>query len=66
MRLRDPRGIEFAVDFEYVNAFGAHVNVGFFRGAEIADPAGLLAGTGRFLEGTGWTRSYSVVTIHAP
>ena len=33
--------------FGYVNAFRAHVNVGFFRGAEIADPAGLLEGTGK-------------------
>jgi hypothetical protein len=24
--------------FAYVNAFKVHVNVGFFRGAEIADP----------------------------
>ena len=35
--------------FAYVNAFTAHVNVGFFRGAEIADPSGLLEGTGRFM-----------------
>ncbi len=35
--------------FAYVNAFKAHVNVGFFRGAEIADPRGLLEGTGRFM-----------------
>jgi len=35
--------------FGYVNAFKAHVNVGFFRGAEIADPDGLLEGTGRFM-----------------
>src|SRR5471032_3142295 len=35
--------------FAYVNAFKAHVNVGFFRGAEIADPQGLLEGTGRFM-----------------
>lgn len=35
--------------FGYVNAFTAHVNVGFFRGAEIADPDGLLVGTGRFM-----------------
>ena len=35
--------------FAYVNAFKAHVNVGFFRGAEIADPDGLLEGTGRFM-----------------
>ena len=35
--------------FAYVNAFTAHVNVGFFRGAEIADPAGLLEGSGKFM-----------------
>lgn len=35
--------------FGYVNAFRAHVNVGFFRGAEIADPEGLLEGTGKFM-----------------
>jgi hypothetical protein len=35
--------------FAYVNVFRAHVNVGFFRGAEIADPARLLVGTGRFM-----------------
>ncbi len=35
--------------FAYVNAFKAHVNVGFFRGAELPDPNGLLEGTGRFM-----------------
>jgi TfoX/Sxy family transcriptional regulator of competence genes len=35
--------------FAYVNAFKAHVNVGFFRGADLADPKGLLEGTGRFM-----------------
>ena len=35
--------------FAYVNAFTAHVNVGFFRGAEIADPKRLLEGTGKFM-----------------
>ena len=35
--------------FAYVDAFKAHVNVGFFRGSEIADPDGLLEGTGRFM-----------------
>ena len=35
--------------FGYVNAFKAHVNVGFFRGAEIADPERLLEGTGKFM-----------------
>jgi len=35
--------------FAYVNAFKAHVNVGFFRGAELADPEKLLEGTGRLM-----------------
>ncbi len=35
--------------FAYVNAFTAHVNVGFFRGAELADPHGLLEGTGKYM-----------------
>ena len=35
--------------FAYVNAFRGRVDVGFFRGAEIADPKGLLEGSGRFM-----------------
>src|SRR5262245_30812133 len=35
--------------FGYVNAFKAHVNVGFFRGAELSDPNSLLEGTGKFM-----------------
>ncbi|HWM60978.1 MAG TPA: DUF1801 domain-containing protein, partial [Rhizomicrobium sp.] len=33
--------------FGYVNAFRDHVNVGFFYGATLGDPAGLLEGTGK-------------------
>jgi hypothetical protein len=33
--------------FGYVDAFSAHVNVAFFRGAALHDPAGLLEGTGK-------------------
>ena len=33
--------------FGYVNVFKAHVNVGFFFGAELNDPDGLLEGSGR-------------------
>jgi hypothetical protein len=33
--------------FGYVNVFKSHVNVGFFFGAELQDPAGLLQGSGR-------------------
>jgi hypothetical protein len=33
--------------FGYVNVFTAHVNVGFFLGAQLADPAALLEGTGK-------------------
>jgi len=35
--------------FAYVNVFTAHVNVGFFQGASLRDPAGLLHGTGKFM-----------------
>ncbi len=35
--------------FGYVNAFKAHVNVGFFHGAALADPERLLEGTGKFM-----------------
>ena len=37
------------VAFAYVNAFTSHVNVGFFHGAELPDPHGLLEGTGKFM-----------------
>lgn len=33
--------------FGYVNVFKNHVNVGFFHGSELEDPAGLLEGTGK-------------------
>jgi len=33
--------------FGYVNVFRSHVNVGFFHGAALADPAGLLEGAGK-------------------
>ena len=33
--------------FGYVNAFRDHVNVGFFHGAELPDPVGLLQGAGK-------------------
>lgn len=35
--------------FCYVNVFTAHVNVGFFLGAHLGDPNGLLEGTGKFM-----------------
>src|SRR6184192_1559172 len=35
--------------FGYVNVFASHVNVGFFHGAALPDPAGLLEGTGKFM-----------------
>lgn len=33
--------------FVYVNSFRSHVNVGFFYGAVLDDPAGLLEGSGK-------------------
>jgi hypothetical protein len=35
--------------FGYVNAFTAHVNVGFFHGAALPDPHRLLEGTGKHM-----------------
>ena len=35
--------------FSYVNVFTSHVNVGFFQGASLPDPALLLQGTGKFM-----------------
>jgi hypothetical protein len=35
--------------FAYVNVFTAHVNVGFFQGAALPDPARLLRGNGKFM-----------------
>lgn len=37
------------VPFGYVNVFSSHVNVGFFHGAALPDPARLLQGTGKFM-----------------
>ena len=33
--------------FAYVNVFTSHLNVGFFLGAMLKDPTGLLEGTGK-------------------
>ena len=33
--------------FGYVNVFTRHVNVGFFHGAALEDPSGLLEGSGK-------------------
>jgi hypothetical protein len=35
--------------FGYVNVFRSHVNVGFFHGAALRDPAKLLRGTGKHM-----------------
>ena len=37
------------VPFAYVNVFTSHVNVGFFQGAALPDPAHLLQGVGKFM-----------------
>jgi hypothetical protein len=35
--------------FGYVNSFKSHVNVGFYYGAALEDPAGLLEGSGKHM-----------------
>lgn len=37
------------VPFGYVNVFTTHVNVGFFQGAALPDPARLLQGNGKLM-----------------
>lgn len=60
MRKRGPGVLELLHDgyptvcvadapFAYVGAFSAHVNVGFFQGWALPDPAGLLQGTGKYM-----------------
>ena len=46
--------------FAYVNVFTAHVNVGFFRGAELIDLHGLLQGTGKFMRHVKLGPAYTV------
>jgi len=44
-------GIACVMDapFAYVNVFRDHVTVGFYQGASLDDPAGLLQGSARFM-----------------
>lgn len=44
---RAPTACVGEAGFGYVDAFRSHVNVGFFQGASLPDPAGLLLGTGK-------------------
>jgi hypothetical protein len=37
------------VPFAYVNVFTSHVNVGFYQGASLPDPAHMLQGAGKFM-----------------
>ena len=47
MLFRSPTACVDDAAFGYVNAFKDHVNVGFFHGASLKDPARLLEGTGK-------------------
>lgn len=38
-----------AAPFAYVNIFKTHLNVGFFHGAVLPDPIGLLQGAGKYM-----------------
>jgi hypothetical protein len=44
-----PTACAGAAAFAYVDAFKAHVNLGFFHGNDLADPARLLEGNGKFM-----------------
>jgi hypothetical protein len=51
--------------FGYVNAFRVHVNVGFFCGAMLDDPAGLLEGTGKRMRHVKlrWAQQVNAITL---
>ncbi|WP_209426328.1 DUF1801 domain-containing protein [Pararhodobacter sp. SW119] len=42
-------GGKMKAGYAYARAFKAHVNLGFFQGAHLPDPEGLLDGTGKTL-----------------
>jgi hypothetical protein len=47
--LASPRPASEDAPFGYVGVFKDHVNIGFFHGTSLPDPAGLLEGTGKFM-----------------
>jgi len=53
--------------FAYVDAFSAHVNLGFFHGAALDDPAGLLEGAGKRMRHVKirWGRSVDAAALNA-
>ena len=53
--------------FAYVNAFSAHVNIGFYQGASLDDPARLLQGTGKRMRHVklGWGEAVDVAAVNA-
>ncbi len=55
------------VAFAYVDAFPSHANIGFFNGAELDDPAGLLQGSGRNMRHVKlrWGRAVDEVALEA-
>ena len=46
--------------FAYVAVFKTHVNLGFYRGAELPDPAGLLQGSGKMMRHVKLGRGHEV------
>jgi hypothetical protein len=53
--------------FAYVGAFAAHVNVGFFQGASLRDPAELLKGNGQRMRHVKlrWGEPVNETALHA-
>jgi hypothetical protein len=53
--------------FTYVGAFKNHVNVGFFQGASLKDPAGLLQGSGKRMRHVKlrWGEPVNETALHA-
>ncbi len=54
------------VPFAYVNVFTAHVNIGFFQGVSLPDPARLLQGAGKRMRHVALKPLMPLSTIEAP
>ncbi|MDA1076785.1 MAG: DUF1801 domain-containing protein [Proteobacteria bacterium] len=58
-----PTGCVTDAAFADVNAFTNHTNVGFFRGAELTDEAGLLEGNGKYMRHVKIKRGHEIDEI---
>ncbi|TWB44489.1 uncharacterized protein DUF1801 [Nitrospirillum pindoramense] len=64
---RQPTACVGDAAFAYVGAYTAHASVGFFHGADLDDPTGLLQGTGKRMRHVKlrWGQDHDAVALRA-